>query len=174
MSRNATMFNYSGHYLIVLTERHTNESRVIKRILSDCWSIYLVNVYILVSSDVHQSTATLYTYYPFMAGHCEHVHPVAVNYYANNSFSLALQVFDDKFRNMHKCKIIVLMSHYPPFTVVRNLSSGRGVAMGGIEGKLLREMSHSMNFSLQLLYVPPTLGYGELILDMVNVRFSRI
>lgn len=172
-----SVFNYSGHYLIVLTETTTGRTfDVVSQILSDCWSLYIVNVYILTSSDVRQSTATLYTYFPFAAGYCERVHPIVVNYYTNDSFVMPLHVFVDKFRNMHKCSVIGLISNYPPFTILtKNSNASLGNRDGmyrvdGIEGMLINELADFMNFTFTIRYEPPTLGYAERILDMVNVR----
>lgn len=158
--------DYDGYYLLVLTEVPPDHPNVINRIFRDCWAVHLINVYVLAPIEYPTVGITMFTFFPFTETHCNQVYPVVVNHYHNGAFTAKLNVFADKFKNMHKCNLFVAMSHYLPFTTLRT-DDGNRSALAGIEGMLLDVIAHSMNFSYTVLYIPSKLGSGETLLNMV-------
>lgn len=157
--------DYDGYYLLILTEMRSNATEEIQRIFHDCWHMHLVNVYVLAPHDNH---ITLYTYFPFSEHQCMAVEPIVVNHYRNGTFIAKLNVFANKFENMHKCNLFVALSDYMPFTALHEADSHGHVALAGIEGKLLNEVARALNFSIVPVHIPPTIGYGRFILEMVG------
>lgn len=164
-SKNTKAFDYDGYYLIVLTKSILHPHEIILRILQDCWARYAANVYILMMLE-NQLEGLMYTFFPFTKHRCEHVEPVVVNYFNDTGFKRNFNVFVKKFNNLHNCNIHVGASNYYPYTFV-TMRKNEKHHLGGIEGRLLNELSRVMNFTLNVKYTPPDLGFGTILLESV-------
>lgn len=164
-------FDYRGYYLIIITEVHpTNQQNIILNVLRDCWSLYIANVYILTIPN-RSPEVTMYTFFPFTENHCDHVDPVIVNNGNGTDFNSSLEIFVDKFENMHKCNIIATVSDYRPYTIITPSSNGT-YTLDGIEGLLIHELKRTMNFTLILKNISPNTGYGATMLEMVCIKYA--
>lgn len=162
------VFDYKGYYLIVLTQLFpkSKQYEIVLKILSDCWSKYIVNVIILTPFENH-SNAIIYTYFPFTQSHCEQVIPVDINYFIINSFVNDTEMFADKLENMHKCEIIVSTAQYEPFTFIKSKSNGEFL-IDGIDGQILGVIADMMNFTTKIKYIKEGYNLAENVLDTVS------
>lgn len=117
----------------------------------------------------------VYTFFPFTKHRCEHVEPVVVNYFNDTGFKYNFNVFEKKFNNLHSCNIHVGASNYYPYTFVTRTATEK-YSLDGIEGQLLNEISRAMNFTLNVKYTPPDLGFGAKLLETVRLclRITQI
>lgn len=169
---NASTFDYAGFYLIVLTESMPDQFEVISKILHDCWSLYIVNVNVLcISKD--DSDVAMYTYFPFDKMGCEQVNPVVVNGFVNNVFIRPVDLYPNKFRNMHNCKVIVAAMDFPPYTIVTKDDDDNYV-LSGIEGNILQLIAQRMNFSLEINSVSLSYDQPDILFEMVSSSSSWI
>lgn len=163
----SSKFDYAGYYLIVLTQLLSKRLEIISRILHDCWSLYIVNVHILSKLE-QTSDIALYTYFPFDHMGCEQVNPVVINSYINESFYKPIDLFPNKFNNMHNCKIIVAALDFPPYTIVtKNMDDN--YVFGGIEGNILQIIGQQMNFSLIINSVSLNYQEPDVLFEMVSI-----
>lgn len=163
-----SIFDYAGYYLIVLTQysSKSEQSEVVLKILSDCWSKYIVNVNIIAPFETY-AKAIIYTYFPFTQSHCEQVIPVDVNFFINNSLTNNSQIFADKLENMHKCEIIVSLAQFQPFTIVKWKPNG-DYLIDGIDGHILGVISDMMNFTTTVKYITEGYDLAQTVLDTVR------
>lgn len=140
----ASSFDYSGYYLIVLTPLTSKSAQyeMASKILQDCWSKAIINVNLLMQ-DL-QSTPIMYTYFPFAESHCEQVIPVVLRRFTGNESPP--QLFVNKVKNMHKCKVRTIISGFQPFLMFSFNELGEYSA-GGVDVNFLRSLSERMNFT---------------------------
>lgn len=139
-------FDFTGFYTILLTDMYHPQHELVLKILQDCWSLYISNVHILTSTAV-EATAMLYTFYPYTPSHCEQVKPSLQNYFFNDSFVLANDtMFPEKFRNFHKCPLILSTYNLVPYMMLTPEPNG-SYHTDGIDGITFRVISQQLNFT---------------------------
>lgn len=135
-------FDYTGFYSIVFTEYCDQE--ILQRVLIDCWSLEISNAIILTPAMQHEKI-NLYTYFPYTMEHCAAIVPVIYDYFENGNFSLNRPIFPNKFRNFHKCPLMIPTYSFAPYISLTQLPNGI-FTVGGIEGRLLYALSEGLNF----------------------------
>lgn len=146
------LYDYRGYYIVIITKPETYYYSTIKKILTDLWSLYIVNANVIVSNPEIRNDAILLTYFPFSRNHCYKVHPILWNYYLNGEPTIKKVAFPDKIQNMWGCPIIVVTFEVEPFMYVTKREDGTFYT-DGIEGTLLRVLSQRMNFT-SLIEIP--------------------
>lgn len=142
---NRRTFHRSGYYLIVLSECITMQ--MIGNIFRECRAEHMPNVNVLVPRiGDNESSAILYTYYPYTATHCDHADPVVVQRFDRNTFTNNAQYFPDKFANMFKCNLYGLMSHLRPYVIYENTANGE-MSLAGFAINLMRGVADNLNFT---------------------------
>lgn len=149
---NYKTFDYSGYYLVVLAGDHQAVQReaIIDDILHAAWSKYLTNVNVVAARD-NETDSDVYTYFPFSSGRCEMVKPVILP--QNDKI-----FFPDKFKNMHRCQVLVTPIEFIPYLIFNRSSDGR-YTLAGIEGQLMDLLANFFNFTLVIRHVPEEIGY---------------
>lgn len=136
---------YNGQFLIVIPNSAANNDSTVSKILSDCWSLYITKVNILVPNESYDGIF-LYTYYPFTAVYCEQAEPFVYNYFENDSFVAHKSHFPFKLANLHRCPLLVSTFDLPPHMNLIEFKNG-SIYTDGIEGITLRVLSQRMNFT---------------------------
>lgn len=165
-------FDYNGFYTIVSTQHYSLET--VQRVLIDCWSLHIVNAFVLTSAMNH-TKIFLYSYYPYTPEHCENIDPVAHDYFDNDSFALNVPIFPDEIRDFHKCPLVI-----STYTLeLESLPNGI-FHTDGIESRMLMVLAKRLNFkpiieitSFNIYEIGSTKqSTPRQSLDMVNV-FNR-
>lgn len=146
---NHNRFDYSGYYLIVLRDTSSAQHETIAKILSDFWSIYIVNVNVLATNE-SDTQVKMYTYFPYAPSHCEQAIPIVINHYASRTFEHPLE-YPSKLNNMHGCLLIAAPLHFEPFVMYDKFENG-SIALHGIEITILNEIAALLNFTVQSKY----------------------
>lgn len=136
---------FNGQFLIAIPNSEANNDSTISKILSDCWSLYITKVDVLVPNDSYNGIF-LYTYYPFTEVHCEQAEPFVYNYFENDSFVAHKSHFPFKLANLHRCPLRVSTFDLPPHMILIEFANGT-IYTDGIEGITLRVLSQRMNFT---------------------------
>lgn len=90
-------------------------------ILRDCWSLYIANEIILATSSDYEQVFS-YTYFPYTPNHCGVVEPIVLDHFENGAFVRGRTTFfPDKFRNFHKCPLIMSTYNFTPFMIMTPL-----------------------------------------------------
>lgn len=140
------LYDYRGYYIVIITKPLTYYYATVKNILTDLWSLYIVNANVIVSNPEIHDDALLLTNFPFSPVHCDKVHPILWNYFLNGIPANKKEHFPDKIQNMWGCPIIVVTFEVEPFMYVTKRKDGTFYT-DGIEGTLLRVLSQRMNFT---------------------------
>lgn len=139
-------YDSSGYYTIALTEYSDDYMVTIRKILANCWSVYVTNVNVLVPTQDYE-TVLMYTYFPFTSEKCEGVEPVLSDRFTNDAFQLKAEIFPEKFRNFFKCPLRVALYSLPPFMILKR-NPDNSYHIDGIEGRLLKSMAKQLNFTI--------------------------
>lgn len=149
---------------IILYLLHTKSADDIDAVLIESWRMHLVNIVALTSNPRGEITA--YTFYPYVAGHCDE--PISVEIaHISNATSLKQQAFDHdlwfpaKLASMNECPMYVATVLRPPYMLVaetpdpifidgHRFDDGRSLLHEGLEGRLLHELSRRMGFTVML------------------------
>lgn len=138
-------------YLLILLRGISDN---VKEIASAFWKTFISDVNFLAKNGEEFS---IYSFFPFDDGRCgDNLNFKVVNTYnpKNNSWTSS-NFYPDKFHDLNHCKLKVGVREFPPMTTVEKLSDGSKF-FGGVEIKLLNELSHHINFNpdLELSSVP--------------------
>uniref|UniRef100_A0A182K145 Putative ionotropic receptor ligand binding domain-containing protein n=1 Tax=Anopheles christyi TaxID=43041 RepID=A0A182K145_9DIPT len=160
------LYDFSGLYTVLLVGA-SNERRNLETagtILRTLWTLYIVNVVVLIGPREGKGEVRLYTYFPYGEGYCERALPVVWNVYERDVGFVHRQrtPFPMKLRNFYNCPLVVATFPVFPFIMVPHRSRTRvqGVAdapleLEGIEGMVLRTLRQRLNFRLQIIIVDP-------------------
>lgn len=142
---------FVGFYTIVLTEYMNNCQEIVRKILNDCWSIYIANVIVLTPS-IDYDKVLLYTYFPYTPDHCEVIQPIVLDHFENGTFVSGRDnlFFPDKFRNFHKCALNMASYNFTPLVMLIPQPNG-SYYIDGIEGTVIRVLSQRLNFTVNVL-----------------------
>ena len=145
-------FDYTGYYTIVLTKAQLNNDNILKKILDDCWSKYIVNVIVLCSLTTGKDSKVLiYTYFPFTSNYCEQVQPIIIDEYQSDMISIpSKRLFPNKLENMHNCPLFLATYNAKPHIFVHkeNLTDGNvRIRVTGIDAIIMANIAASMNFT---------------------------
>lgn len=143
-------FDYSGYYLIVLTEYSTKQYKIMKLILEDLWKIQITNSNIAVETRFNNSDVHFYTFFPFSELYCEKVLPVIATTYRNQIFTHDV-FYPKKFENLHNCTIKVATFNTAPFMMLETEVDGRSSITNGVEGNFINMLSELMKFNVEVL-----------------------
>lgn len=146
-----------------MTEHSDDCAETIKRILEDCWSLYIVNAIILTPTEDYE-TILMYTYFPYTREHCEKVKPIVYDYFENGTFVRNATIFPEKFGNLFRCPLKIATYNYPPYVMLTERSNDTYI--DGIEGVILRVISQRLNFTT--LIVPSSLNILNKISNTTN------
>lgn len=164
-------FDYSGYYTIVLTGHveKTSAHQMIKSILTDLWSLHIINVNIL-SFENAESGASVFTFFPYSENHCDAVQPVLWDYYIDGHFTQNKDIFATKLDNFYGCPITLVTYNVPPYVILQQLPNGTtSPNMDGIEGILFLVLSHKLNFRTVLLTSSGKYAKASSNFEMVNL-----
>lgn len=138
--------NNRGYYTIIVTNVDGNTRNdsydIVQRIFHDFWGNGISDVYVLANND-------LYTFYPYDETTCNTAVPSIVNVLRNGNFTSKLNMFVDKFQNMHQCDMVVMANVFAPFTTyTMNVDGTR--TLSGIEGDMMIQLAKMLNFTVVL------------------------
>lgn len=142
-------YDYIGFYTIVLTEYIINNKDIVRKILNDCWTLYIANVIVLTPTQDYKQVLS-HTFFPYTPEYCEGVEPLLIDHFENGTFSSGLPLFPDKFRNFHKCPLTLSSYNFTPFIIIIPQSNGSHY-IDGIEGTIIRVISQRLNFTVNFL-----------------------
>lgn len=157
-------YDYSGYYLLILTAPRPVFSRTLQQMFIDLWAYNIVNV-VLVTSNMegHDSAQdiALFTYFPYVEHHCEHVHPVLLHRLAPFSkLDPSVDLFPPKLSNFHGCPIRIAAVDYPPYTMIESVAGGRQ-RLRGMEGDMLNMIATLLNFTYEIVEMTGDDHWGQ-------------
>lgn len=127
-------------------------------VLNNCWRDSAANVFILTKATIN-SEAHLHTFFPYDEHNCGTVNPTITNVYRNGDFVPALDVFKNKFGNMHGCRFTIATTEYVPMVIVRSDGNG-GQYLDGADGLTVNMVANTLNFTLNVVKLPG-IGFGN-------------
>lgn len=134
----------TGEYFLIAIVGQSNQ-KLVRKILSDCWSLNVADVYVLTVSD-DEDTIDLHTFFPYDEKCSDSVNSKIVNQFRDGRFVSDLQVFVNKFGNLRGCPLRVLTKVYYPTMIIRD--EGNQVILDGVDGKLIKLLASAMNFTI--------------------------
>ncbi|XP_062539205.1 uncharacterized protein LOC134207515 [Armigeres subalbatus] len=176
-------YDYSGYFLIIVTDSSRNSFNTVQQIMDDLWSHYAINVGVLLSYDDSPGDAYYYTYFPFGEGYCEQVHPLLWKLFRKGRFvDSTREFYPKKLRNFYGCPLKVATFDIPPFMMMDPGFDGKVSNLNGLDGIITRVLSKLLNFTLNVVFVEPPewgttgkigswKGASRLVLDRV-VNFT--
>ncbi|XP_062708036.1 uncharacterized protein LOC134288161 [Aedes albopictus] len=156
-------YDYSGYFLIIVTDSTRDNFNTVQQIMDDLWSHYVINVAVLLSYDDSPEDAFYYTYFPFSTTYCEEVHPWLWKIFSKGRFVDPQRAFyPRKLMNFYGCPLKMVTFDIPPFLMLDPGFDGTVSGLNGIDGILTRVLSQLLNFSLSIeLMEPPEWGITD-------------
>lgn len=142
-------FEYSGFFTIVLTSIERNYVDPVRRILQDCWELYIVNVNVITYDATDYEKAFMYTYFPYTSEHCGKVNPIVYGVFWNETQLEGNQIFPEKVGNFYSCNLTIGTFSFPPY-ITFELQENSSYTFYGFEGILSKVLGQRLNFSLAL------------------------
>ncbi|XP_055611342.1 uncharacterized protein LOC129757949 [Uranotaenia lowii] len=157
-------YDYSGHYLIVLTAPEIIDEITLHDMFAELWSLNIVNV-VVVTTTLDQSEGIadvlLYTYYPYVENQCERDNPVLLyRWLADTLFDPHVELFPNKLLDFHGCPIRIASFYYPPYTMIKRDPKTGTKTLEGVEGDLLHLIADKFNFTVELVEVEEKVKWG--------------
>lgn len=143
-------FDFQGKFLIVLTECNDSYLMELKQIFSLLWKKFIVNVIILIK-PANDTTASLYTFFPYTKYYCAEVHPTLWNIFENGHFRQRHSFYPEKINNLYGCPLNIASFNAPTMTIKR-LPSGE-YSFKEIDGNLLEVLAKEMSFKINVTYM---------------------
>jgi hypothetical protein len=141
-------WNFSGHYLIVMTTYADNQYEIMSKMFNDLWKNYIVNSEIYWHTPDNEDEAVLYTFFPYNKFHCGETFPIQQNHFRNGKWlHNNSKFFPNKMGNLHGCPLKVAIIPTAPFMIATKDENGT-VDIGGIDGELLKLIATEMNFKI--------------------------
>ncbi|XP_053699478.1 uncharacterized protein LOC128746455 [Sabethes cyaneus] len=147
-------YDYTGNFLIVVSDSSNSSYRTVQEIMDDLWSHYIVNVGVLMTFDDSPGNAYYYTYFPFGNGYCEQVRPWLWKIFRDGRWD-AREFYPEKLTDFHGCPLKLASFDIPPFMMLEFGSDGSVVNTDGLDGIVVRVLSARLNFSAQVVVVDP-------------------
>lgn len=145
------------YFLIVFTGRQNRNKMEydIGHIFHDFWMASITNVYVVASAQNGEDViAKLYTFFPYNEKRCGDVRPVIVNEYREDGMVSELNVFVNKYRNMHRCPIKLLLPREAPWLWLFVDTDQNGMKrLYGPEASILTYLVKAMNFQFSFEHV---------------------
>lgn len=180
-----TMFDYTGHYLLLWLEKEKTSEDFIK-VFDLFWEMYVININIITPDD-SQSGVAIYTYFPFQENSCEQINFRKLDARIEGDLNgRNLPHFPPKLFNLFGCPLRIATYDLTPMVMIKENKNGTKY-LDGIEGKLMTSLSRRMNFQIQLVQPncpgvrrgvlfeneTATSGTQKLLLDnVVNITFG--
>ncbi|KAH8240531.1 hypothetical protein KR038_007771 [Drosophila bunnanda] len=136
----------SEYYFIFLQQRDALIPQDMQGVFAYCWRHQLVNCNVMTQSSGGQ--VLLHTYFPYDPDGCNDTppRPATINRFLGESWQHR-DYFPSKLHNLNGCPLVVLARSVAPFFELQQ-EEPRQVLLG-LEGQLLQELSHRMNFSIR-------------------------
>lgn len=138
-------FDYSGYFVIALTDNESVHPEMIQKIMQDFWAIQISNVNVLVPSD---DAVVVYTYFQYTKSQCNGFTAVEINRFENGQFQRS-DIFPEKFENLHRCSLIAFMPHFIPYITYDEPKNLERMPRG-LEVNIGIELAKRLNFTLLL------------------------
>ncbi|XP_059223287.1 uncharacterized protein LOC106085013 [Stomoxys calcitrans] len=144
-------YQRNGFFLLVYTGNECDCMASFEQLFKRLFELYVTNVNILLMIGKH---AYLYTYFPFRAHKCHSFEPemyISFRGIENGgNFSTIKTFYPSKVMNLHGCPLTIVTWNYPPYIFVdRDESTGKLLALRGLEGSLITLMAERMNFTIE-------------------------
>ncbi|XP_055842652.1 uncharacterized protein LOC129909603 [Episyrphus balteatus] len=151
------------YFLIFLTKYIFNFDESIKQIFTLCYQFHVIDVVIIVKHPT--DGVCLYTYILYSKHACRTVQPI-LYLKLNKKLENLKTIFPEKLNNFFGCPLIVSGRKLGPFLdLVGDKTNPQPVGswenLSGVEGLLIRELSSTLNFKLELLPFPESRSYIE-------------
>lgn len=162
-------FKTSGFYLIISLTT-INGLMDVTSIFEDCWSMFMVNVNVLLplADDDDGYDTAVYTYFPYDEMHCRTVVPERIFHSGvENLSSNPIEWFPDKLSDMHGCDFKIAFTDYYPMIILSENSSGHMI-VGGIEGELLETLAKLLHFTPKYIKFPRDYGSNFIAVQWVG------
>ncbi|KAH8363738.1 hypothetical protein KR200_005686 [Drosophila serrata] len=136
----------SEYYFIFLQQRDALIPQDMQGVFAYCWRHQLVNCNVMTQSS--GGKVLLHTYFPYEPDSCNDAppRPANINRFLGESWQHR-DYFPTKLFNLNGCPLVVLARPVAPFFELQQ--EGTRQALLGLEGQLLQELSHRMNFSIR-------------------------
>lgn len=141
----------------------------LQQIFAYCWANSLVNC--SVQTQNARGEILVYSYFPYTDNFCGSVEPVLINRFNGTDF-VKSTLFPPKLKNFHGCVLRVAIWHIPPFVYLRTDDRGVSHVAGGIEGRLLHQLSKRLNFTIEVK-VPPVNTFQFNAIRMVKYEHTQ-
>uniref|UniRef100_A0A182QCJ6 Putative ionotropic receptor ligand binding domain-containing protein n=1 Tax=Anopheles farauti TaxID=69004 RepID=A0A182QCJ6_9DIPT len=151
------LYDFSGYYTVLVVDPTERSLETAGAILRTLWTLYIVNVVVLLGPQTAGAGARLYTYFPYGEGYCEQALPVLWNVFEPDGGGFVhpqRELFPRKLSNLYTCPLAVATFPIFPFIIPRS-ERGPVRQVDGIEGFVLRTLRQRLNFRLQLVLVEP-------------------
>ncbi|XP_062539195.1 uncharacterized protein LOC134207504 [Armigeres subalbatus] len=129
-------FDFSGRYLIFCSE--SVDEKFARKLFTALWNLQIINVVLIGygNNETH-----LWSYVPYLAGHCAKVNLV--------SLGPSDDYYPDKTLSYHGCPFKVGSFETRPFTIMDRPTTGE-LRMSGFEGDLLDVLKEKFNFTARI------------------------
>ncbi|XP_050328172.1 uncharacterized protein LOC126758141 [Bactrocera neohumeralis] len=150
-------YKRSGLFVLVYTGNESERLTTVKRIFSRFFELFVININVFLLMD---TTAFVYTYFPFTPNKCHSAKPELLFSFRNNQARFKpkghQKFFPPKVRNLHGCELAIVTWHDPPFIVLdQDPDSGHIKSVEGIEGLLITILAEAMNFTIRIVDPQP-------------------
>lgn len=147
----SSLFNYNGKFIIALATTSSNDENKVKEILSECWSMKILNVNVL-PEDASRNSVQIYTYFPYTSDSCNNVTPFVWNTFSDGYFRLSRPIFARrKLINFHYCPLKIATSKVPLCAVEWHANNR---SWKGFDGNIIENLEKLLNFTTFLIRGP--------------------
>ncbi|XP_062539196.1 uncharacterized protein LOC134207505 [Armigeres subalbatus] len=139
-------FDFTGCYLMVVTQSESDCAGLANALLELTSDLLIYDANVLCSQN---GTINLRTYFPY--GHPNHPKPHIEkwNTYSSGGFIRARPHYPRKLENFFGLPLRVALFDMAPFMMLIRNSNRKIVDYDGIEGQLLKELSRSLNMTIE-------------------------
>lgn len=147
-------YEFSGYYLVTIAGEVVQElSDLIRKILTDLWTLDIFNVNVVVDG-----TTLIYTFFPYTAKLCGVVEPVL---WERFSIMNEVDLYPERLKTFHGCTLLAGMLETKPYTIIRDQKHVQGFVVTGFEGDMMDLLTAKLNFSIR--YKVSTESWGLML-----------
>ncbi|KAL9695120.1 hypothetical protein quinque_014405 [Culex quinquefasciatus] len=138
-------YEFSGYYLVTIAGEVSDElSNLIRRILTDLWTLDIFNVNVVVGGTMRETL--IYTFFPYTEKRCGVVEPVL---WERFSIMNEVDLYPERLKTFHGCTLLAGMLETKPYTIIREQKHVQGFVVTGFEGDMMDLLTAKLNFSIR-------------------------
>ncbi|XP_038121551.1 uncharacterized protein LOC119770550 [Culex quinquefasciatus] len=128
-------YEFSGYYLVTIAGEVSDElSNLIRRILTDLWTLDIFNVNVVVGGTMRETL--IYTFFPYTEKRCGVVEPVL---WERFSIMNEVDLYPERLKTFHGCTLLAGMLETKPYTIIREQKHVQGEVKLSIRYKVSTE-----------------------------------